>query len=360
MKKGLRLSILAAVLVAGSIPLLAEPGNFGVNGSSAWNQPAVKRVEHTDRFGDTYYTYKRQNAKKSLQKEVEHHTKKFKPAPQEVMNGFNETLAALKSLDSNDLSAAKKHLRKATKLFDEALKKSKIKDIPIDQDIEIYRFEGSVNDIKADLTLAKSLLESHQTQAAREVLEPLRDEIDVTVHYIPMDLFPKSTKNALDYLEKGDKDEAVSALLAGMDTVVAYEVVIPVPLLSAQELVNVASDVAKKDPKAAREHLRLAREELQKALLLGYTDKHRKEYKRIYEEIAKVRKEIKMGHNTGSLFEKLKKDIESLLHRTRETKRELSDSGSVWKGTAKAHAAAAKEESEDRLRFEEKKESNDF
>ena len=51
MKQRIALSTLASILLAGTA-LYAEPSaNFGVNNT---NGPIVKRVKHTDSFGDTY------------------------------------------------------------------------------------------------------------------------------------------------------------------------------------------------------------------------------------------------------------------------------------------------------------------
>ncbi len=361
MKKGFTMSIAAAVMIAGSTMLFAEPGNFGVNGKSAWTQPLEKRVKHTDSFGDTYYTYSFEKPKNHIQKEVEKESKGLKKAPQEVIGGLKATLKALEDLQKNNLKDAEAKLRDATRLFDQALKADpKLKLVPIDNDIEVFHFEGSVSDIKADIALARKLLKRYQTRAARDILMPLADEIVVTTHYIPMDLYPKAAKDALELLKKGKKDEAVRTLALGVGTIVAQESVIPIPLLSAQELVAVASRAVSKNPSEAQEHLKLAKIELHKALLLGYTDKDSKAYESIYSQITKIQKEIKAKHSTKSLFERVKKDIESLLQKKRSEKRELKDNGSVYKGTAKAHAKAAREETNDKLRFEEKMESDDF
>jgi predicted component of type VI protein secretion system len=108
------------------------------------------------------------------------------------------------------------------------------------------------------------------------------------------------------------------------------------------------------------QHLKIAKEELHKALLLGYTSRHAKVYQSLYDQIKAIEKEVKAGHETGKLFEHIKKDFESLLNNTRHEKKNLSDPDSVWNGTAKAHAQAAKEETNDKLRFEEKEKADDF
>ncbi len=361
MKRGVLLSL--ATLVALSTLSYAEPGDFGVNGPDAWNQPLLKRLKHTDAFGDTYYTFTYEKPKWCVAKEVKRASKKLKKqqAPKEILEGLNATIAALSALQKNDPQTAQKDLQKATELFDTALKQNpNLKLVPIDATIEVNELDASPNDIKADLRLAMKLLKKYKTQLARAILMPMQDEIDIIVHYIPMDLYPKATKKALELLKQGKKKEAIAAIMSAIDTIEATQTVIPIPLLTAQALVESASKEVKKDPKAATKHLLLALTELRKAKLLGYSDFDPKAYHQIYKEIVKLKNEIKAHHKSESLFEKLKKDIEELLNRHRASKQRLSSSDSVWKGTAKAKAAAAKEELNDKVRFLEKMRSNDF
>ncbi len=362
MKQHTLLSAIAALTLMGSVTtLLAEPGNFGVNGSNAWNQPIEKRIKHTDSFGDTYYTYSYEKTNKTVKKEIKRHTEAFKQAPKEVIKALDKTLTAMEAIRKNRVEAAKKDLTEAINLFDKALKADpKLGLVPIDQTIEIKRFDGTINDIKADIDLAIKLLKSHQTQLARDLLLPLEDEIEITTHYLPMDLYPKAAKKALEVLKRGKKEDALLELALGLSVITADEIVIPIPLLNAQAHVEAASQRYKKEKKEAIALLNAAKKELHKALLLGYTTRHAKAYETIYKQITQLQKEIEGKHPGVKLFDKIKKSLESLLHETRKEKKVLKDSNSVWKGTAKAHAAAAKEETGDKLHFEEKIKANDF
>ncbi len=342
----------AIVLVGSTATLNAQSGNFGADGSGIWKETIKKRIGHKD--GDI-------NADATVKKEMKHHSKAFKQPPQEVIDALNKTFAAIEAIDKDKISTAEKELKEAIKLFDNALKTDPALDlVPIDQTIEVKRFDGTINDIKADINLAVKLLKSYRTQSARDLLLPLEEEIDITTHYLPMQLYPKAAKKALKLLKNGKKEEALLELQLGLGTITADEIVIPIPLLDAQVHLEAASKIYANDKEKAIELLNVAKRKLQRALLLGYTDKDAKAYEKIYKEIVRLQKEIKEKRSGTKLFERLKKDFESLLHRTREEKKRLEDSDSVWKGTAKAHAKAAKEEIQDRLRFQEKMESDLF
>ncbi|WP_457599335.1 YfdX family protein [Hydrogenimonas sp.] len=361
MKKRLLLSVVTAGAILATTAALAEPGNFGVNGKEAWTEPMQKRIEHTDSFGDTYYTYSVATPAKTVHKEIRHHAERFQKPPKEILDGLKATMEALSSLQKGERTKAEKALKKAVALFDRALKADpKLSLVPIDQAIEVKVYEGNIDSIKSDILLAANLLKAYRTQEARDLLLPLEDEIDITTHYLPMELYPKAAKEALKLLERGKREEAKATLLLGLDTIVADEVVIPVPLLAARELVDAASKVEKRDAKKALEMVKTAKKELYKALLLGYTAYDAKAYRTLNARIDTIQKELAKGRGAHSLFERIKKDFESLLQKTRERKRTLKESGSVWKGTAKAHAKAAREETNDKLRFEEKMKADDF
>ena len=357
------LSLAAAALLGGTFSnLLAEPGDFGVNGPDAWNQNWVPvRHKHTDAFGDTYYTYSKEYLTPGIQKEVQKHKQNFQKGPQKVLEGLDLTIQALNALQKNEVDKARELLKKAIADFDEALKANPNLDmVPLSQEIEVKRFEASVNDIKALLNDAIILLKKHRTQLARDILLPMEDEIDIITRYLPIKLYPKVTKRALDLLEKGKKNAAVKVLAQGFSLIVAEEVVIPIPLLVSQAAVEEASKIYKKNPQKALKLLEAAKMELQKAVLLGYTTKYSKEYKDIYEKIVKIQKEIRSKGNPDKMFKELGGSYEKLLKRHRNEKKVLKEGDNVWQGTAKAHQQAAEEELNDKLRFLEEEETGIF
>ena len=141
--------------------------------------------------------------------------------------------------------------------------------------------------------------------------------MDITVEYIPMDIFPVATKEAQKALEKGDSAKALALLTTGLGTFVVDTVVIPIPLLEAQELVATASQINKSKKKEALAYLKAAREALEKAILLGYTRKYAAEYRALIKEIEAIEKEIKGKNAVEKLYEHLKESFRKLLGKTR-------------------------------------------
>ncbi len=354
--KKIGISMLAASLLVGVLAYAEPIGDFGVNQS--WNQPIMKRVKHTDAFGDTYYTYVQEEPSKCVKKEIHRASQAVQKAPKEVLDGLQATLRAIEYLQKGDAQKAKEELQQATMLFDQALKANpKLKLVPIDTRIDVFELQAPPKQIKKDLLLAQALLEDFRTQAARAILMPMEDEIDITTFYLPMDLYPKAAKRALKLLQKNKTKAALKALVSGVDTIVATKVVVPIPLLRAQEYLVNASKMAKTHPKKAIALLQQAKKELYKAVLLGYTDTHSKEYADLYARFTRLQRELRAAHPTGALFEQTKKKTNKLLNKIRL---ESKSSDNVWQGTAQAHKKAEEEELNDKLRFIQQMETDIF
>ncbi len=290
----------------------------------------------------------------TIKKEIKFQNKNFKIASKEIQKGLDYTLQAINALEKNNSKEALKNLEDASKLFEKALKTDpKLHLVPINEQITAYEYNGSVKDIKNSVKLAKEMLSKNNIQFAKEILAPLKDEIDITTHYLPMDLYPTATKIAVKLLKQGKSKKALLELKLGLSTIVGEQVIMPIPLLNANEMITLASNLDKKNKDNALILLTNAQEELQKALLLGYTTTHSDEYKILSNKISSIIKEIKGKNRVESLYKDLKKDFKSLIKKSRKDKKAI-DSDSVWNNTKKEHLNALKEENKDIKNFVEK------
>ncbi len=304
MKKNFLTSTVVASILFGAVALYAES--------------AEKVSKHTKSFESVHHMsgYKQQKA--YVDKEIQLQTKEFKNAPKEVLDGLQNTLEALRALQNGDDENAKDRLAQATKLFNKALKDDpKLGLVPITNSININEVQAKPKDIKETIDLVKDLLADYRIQDARDILIPLKDDVEITTNFIPMEIYPIATKKALDTLDKGQKDAALEILVSGLSTVVTQKIRIPISLLKAEDLLIKASNIDKSKKKEAHQLLQDANEQLEKALLLGYTDRHSKEYKTITKEIEVIQKEIKGKNEVEKLYERTKEFFGSLLHKTR-------------------------------------------
>ena len=254
----------------------------------------------------------------SVKQEIKKQKEAFVEAPKEIVEGFKQTLLAITSLENNQTKEAKSALEQAKKSFDRALKADATLDIvPFEQEIIVNEFLGDSVSVEKALKLATKMIENHDTQSARAILMPLEDEMIITTHSMPMKLYPVATKEALAVLEKGNAEEALTLLQTSFNIILKERVLIPLPLLMAEDLVIESSLLDKAKKEEALKLLNLAQDELQKALYLGYTKEYSLAYKSLEEEIETIKKEIKGKNVVEKLYEKIKKSFFSLISDTK-------------------------------------------
>jgi len=253
-----------------------------------------------------------------INNQVAKHNQESKQVPKAVVEAIQDTFKALHAIEQNKIDDAKKLLADADKKFSSSLKKDPSLDLlPLEERVVRFTYLGSSDDIQKALDLSVKLIKDHDTQVAQSVLGSLKDEVDINIVSIPMKLYPVATKKALDALNKGDKKTALMALAEGFGMLVNTQIVIPTPLLVAQDLVVEASQMDKTKKEDVQKLLKLAKEELNRARLLGYTKLHPKAYETLNEDIEKIQKEIKGKNIVEKLYEKLLGDFKKLVGDTR-------------------------------------------
>ncbi len=266
-----------------------------------------------------------QRLQNAISQETAKHKESLEKTPKEVIQALQELANSLKALQKDDTNRAKKALSKALKLFNDTLKNNpKLKLVPISDIVEVNHFPGNSKLVKHLVDSSKVLLDDYDTQAARAILLPLEDEMDMITEYLPIGLFADATKVALKQLNLGKTKEATSTIISALNTIVTKTVIMPLPLITAQSLVVEASKLNKKDKEKALKLLSKAEDELNKAIYLGYTKKHSSEYKKLQKEIKNIEKEIKGKNFVAKLYEKIKKDFKSLIKKLESENREKS------------------------------------
>ena len=249
-----------------------------------------------------------------ISKEIKIHHINTKRPSKEIASGLQNSITALHALQANNKLAAKKALESATKSFEAALKKDpKLDMVAVDERITVKDFTGDAKLVKQIKDEAVSLLKDNDTQAARATLSPLEDQMTISTQYLPMKLYPKATKQAQKDLAKGNNKVAFGDIVTVLNSVVIKSVSIPIPLLTAQDIILEASKLDKKDKTKALKLLSSAQDELQKAILLGYTKKHTKAYKSLENEINSIKHAVGGGSNVDRMYEHIKHSFESLL-----------------------------------------------
>ncbi len=224
----------------------------------------------------------------------------------EAINAIRNTQDALIYLNSKQITKAKKAIKNAIADLSDVLNRPNPPYLlPVDINIEAYQFQGTLNTIKKAVEQAKMLVIENKLPQARQVLNTLRDEIDVKTINLPLATYPAALNLALKYINEGKVKEAKDVLSMALSTLVEVDTIIPIPLVKAEQLVIAASKIVKKDKKEAIKYLEEAKHQLILSDALGYTSTSSTTYKMLEKQIKNLEKEIKTNHKTEGLFERL-------------------------------------------------------
>lgn len=241
---------------------------------------------------------------------------------QGVLDGYKKVLDATKMLlQEGKEKEAIKALQEATGKFDIALAADpSLKLVPIDGNVSITALITTPALVKADTDLVIDLLKDHKVQAARVLIEPMKDEMVIANAYLPMGTYPDAIKLATKYLIDGKKDDALITLDATLSTIVIKKAIVPLAIIRTESLLKTASELDKnKDKAEAHKLLDAAYEQLEIATLLGYADKDSKAYEDMKAQIKAVKKEIDGKNAVEKMYDKVKASVKKLIGKEKTT-----------------------------------------
>ncbi len=342
MKKIEMIPSIALALIMGAGSVLAAPSaeSGKIDGMAAVGDKPIH----------SYYGYSDTPPNPKVAKALEAHKKMMAQAPKAVLAALDETTDALRALEKHDTKTAQKLLDRASAAFSKAIEENPaLKRVPVADDIAVEEIAATPGQIEQAIDMAKEALAHHRLSEARGLLMPLRDEVVVATQYLPMDLYPSATKLAAKLLRSGHEKEALQTLTSALGTLETEEVIVPMPLVRAEALVEEASKLDRSKKQEAKKLLGAASDELKKAVLLGYSDKQDKAYTSLEKQIEAIESAIDGKNEVEKLYDKVKTSFESLFRDTQAPK----DSVAAKEADAIAHPSSVKAEAAARARVEE-------
>ncbi|RMG49770.1 MAG: hypothetical protein D6717_14470 [Gammaproteobacteria bacterium] len=248
---------------------------------------------------------------------------------QEAIDALMQTQAALAALDKGDKKAALDALAKATgKLELLVSRHPKLGLIPVDITIDQVDLIAPEKAIKEAIDEAEDALEDGEVQKARHILQGLASEMVVRTTSIPLATYPDAIKAVSPLIDAGKIDEARDALIAALNTLVVTEEIIPLPVLRATIMLRDADALAQRpsrsdeDQKLLEALLDAAKAQIRYAELLGY-GKHA-DYKPLYKEIGKIRKQVANKQHGKGLFDRIREGLKALGKHSQKTEGDAS------------------------------------
>ncbi len=240
---------------------------------------------------------------------------------QEALRAYQDTQQVVFLLAHGKTREAKQKIEEIKNKLQKLQKqyKDKLDRLPIS--VVIAQIEG-VDDIKLAKKLlqqAKKACEKNDIPAARDLLEALRNEIQIQTSYLPLEVYTKAIELAEQLLGKKDIENALNALNVAIGSIEIEEVIIPKPLAEAIMLIEDAKKRFENNPISAKQLLEEAKRKIRLAQALGYI-KTEKEIKPLIEEIDKLEEKVEKETAKKVLFESLEKKVKEMQRKSTTTK----------------------------------------
>ena len=236
---------------------------------------------------------------------------KRKEILEEARAAIRETENALKALDEKKDKDALAALERASgKLSIILAREPELALAPSDVNAVTYDVLGDIDAIKALREEIEDALDDGRVQQARRLIRNLASEKVISVTNIPLVTYPDAIKKAVKLIDEGKTEEAKEVLQLALNTLVVTDTIIPLPVVTAENLLKEAETLAEKADRTEKENNRLAgllkdaRTELEFAQALGYGSK--KDFKNLYKQIDKIEDKTEDGKSGTGFFTKIK------------------------------------------------------
>ncbi len=236
---------------------------------------------------------------------------------QEAVDAVNMVIDVIEHLKSKEKQKALETIEKVLgKLEVQVAREPELSLVPVNVQEQIIDFPGTVEDVNVAKRVVKELIDEGDVQTAREIMLNLASELDIIVTALPIGTYPEALKAVIPLIEQEKFDEAIALLVDILETLVMEKIVIPLPILRAEQAINRANELTKdkeaQNKEELKELLAYAKEQLLLAQALGY-GKVKEDYKDILEEIEKIEKILGSEESTKNIFAELKEKLNSFM-----------------------------------------------
>ena len=236
---------------------------------------------------------------------------------EEALSAIAETESILQSIYEGDADAASFKTKELIGKFAILTKANPdLQLLPADATVAINETVTDLKTIKELTGEVKHAVDDGYYQVAKHVLKNLSSEVIVSKVYIPLGTYPMVLSDVGALIKEGNLNDAAVLLENALSTLVVEEVVLPLPVLKAQQLIIEAASLntdKEADRALALNYLENADYQLTMAEALGY-GKRNEDYKDLHQSIKALKKLIEKQETKEQIqasAEQLKKDMKA-------------------------------------------------
>ncbi len=187
-----------------------------------------------------------------------------------------------------------------------------------DVSIRSHDLYATTESIETAIDIARKALKDGDIQKARHILDGMGSEIVITVHSLPLATYPDAIKAVTPLIDAGKIGEATERLQAALNTMVLEDHILPLPILRAGGMLEVANDLASKEERNDEELRQLEdalsyiREQLELGAILGYGD--RDAYEDLVASLDDIEEQIGAGEPVDKLLAGIRESLDEVLH----------------------------------------------
>lgn len=239
---------------------------------------------------------------------------------QEAMSAIEETQNAVTAIAANNTNEAIAAIERATGKINILLARNPATAlIPVSFEVEVLDAAPlDVEAIRERAMAAERAVSDKDYPVARVILQSLTSEIRVQTYNLPLATYPAALQEAARLLDQNRSQEASTALLTALNTLVVVNRVKPLPVVLAQAEINDADALRDKDKDTAQKLLASAKAELERAKELGYAG-HDPEYVALNQAITDLERQVRGSEDTASVFSNLKEKLAAFFKRQSES-----------------------------------------
>ncbi len=232
----------------------------------------------------------------------------------EALSTIGETQSLLQKISENKLDEAiQQGERLIGKLEVLLAQDPSLELIPVNYTYNKRELVTDIETVRSITQLAQEAMDKGYYQLAGNILKDLKSELVVNSYLLPAATYPEAVKAAVVLLKNNKMEEAKAALTSVLNTVIVEQMVYPLPILNAEQMIIEAADIDAKDHKNIDKVINLlnnANYQLTLAEEMGYGKKD-KEFKSLAESIDILKKSVTSKQDSKSKFDALKEDLKA-------------------------------------------------